>query len=541
MSTIYIFGHKKPDTDSTCSAIALSYLKNKLGMNTTPVVLGDINNETKFVLNYFNIVEPKYLNDVKLQIKDINYRRNVRIYAKSSILDTFNYMLDNKISALPIVDINNKFLGLVSMKDIAKEQIGGNIYKLNTSYENIIKTLNGNSILKFNNDIKGDIKVVSMRSSSFIENYEMGSNDILIIGDRHSIIEHAVLNKVKLIIITSDREIKDEHIEIAKENMVNIIKTPYDTFKTATTIVLSNYIANITVTKDVTAFDENVYVNDFLDIANRVRHSNYPIINKKNECLGILSMTDSQDKQPKKVILVDHNEREQSVEGLEEAEIIEIVDHHKIGNLDTHIPINFRNMTVGSTNTIIYLLYKEYNVEIPANIAGLMLSGIISDTVMLTSPTTTNTDKMALLDLEKIANINYKEYGLKMFEEASSLKGKTKEEILYTDFKNFTVDNKKIGIGQFLTMNPSAILNEKDEYASIIENIAQNNNYYIVALFVTDIINKGSHIIFNSQSKNIFENCFDLLELKQGEYLQDIVSRKKQVIPNLIATIEKTK
>lgn len=539
MENIYIFGHKKPDTDSVTAAIALSYLKNKLGMNTIPRILGNPNNETKFVLDYFKVNQPEYLNDVKLQIKDLNYLKDYYMGEHHSIFEGFKYMNENIIGTLPIVDDNNKFLGIVSLKDIAKMHLHVNDNKLNTSYNNILKTIQGGEILKFNDEISGNILIASKKSSTFIENTKLDSQSILIVGDRNSIIEYAVNSKVKLIILTSNSNIKDEHLKIAKENNINIIKTELDTFNTVKIIQYSNYLKELLLTNDVVCFNEDEDVNDFIDITNKRKFSNYPILNKNNECLGLARLSDINDKKRKKVILVDHNESNQSADGLDEAEIVEIVDHHKIGTIGTSMPINFRNMPVGSTNTIIYMLYKENNIEIPRNIAGLMLSGIISDTLLFKSPTTTEIDKVIVKDLAEIANVNYEEYGLEMLKAGSSLKGKTKEEILYSDFKNFTINDKKVGVGQITTFNIDEIMNEKDEYIELINNIAKNNDYHIVALFATDILTNGSYIFYNDDASDILDNSFNTPNIKQGYYLEGIVSRKKQIIPNIIDALEK--
>jgi len=539
MKKTFIFGHKKPDTDSVTASIALSYLKNKLGENTEPYALGDLNEETKFALNYFNIKEPKYLNDVKLQIKDIKYHKNVLVNMHNSIHDSYNYMTEKGITGLPIVDDNKKFIGMVTVKDIAKELINGNFDYLKTSYQNIIKTINGQEILKFDNEISGNILVASYRSTSFMENVELNKNTILIVGDRHSIIEYAVNAGIKLIILTNSGYIKDEHLKIARENNVNIIKTSFNTFHVSKTIALCNYIQSIISTKDTICFDETDYLNDFIEISNKVKHTNYPIVNKHNKCLGLLRLADISEKTKKQVILVDHNELEQSIDGIEEAEILEVIDHHKIGNINTNIPINFRNMAVGSTNTIIYHLYEERNVEIPQNIAGLMLSGILSDTLILNSPTTTNIDRIVVEKLSKIANVNYKQYGMDMLKAGTSLEGKTKEEILYNDFKVFNIDDKKIGIGQIFTMNPSEILNGMSDYIDLIETITIDKKYYIVGLFITDILTNGSYIIYNNSAKTILENTFNIDNLNQGDYVKGCISRKKQIIPNIIEEIEK--
>ncbi|HPF82865.1 MAG TPA: putative manganese-dependent inorganic diphosphatase [Bacilli bacterium] len=537
MDKIYVIGHKKPDTDSVTSAISLSYLKNKLGMNTIPMVLGNINNETKYVLEYFKCKIPNYLNDVKLQIKDINYGKDVFINENCNILETFNFMNENAISTVPVINDHEKFLGVISMKEISKDLIMGNFEKLDTTYNNIIKVLKAKELLKFNDDIKGNIIVASYKSTTFIENISLSNKDILIVGDRHSIIEYAVKNKVKLLILTGSSKIKDEHLEIAKMNNVNIIKTEFSAFNAARNIALSKLVKDVMNDHDIIGFNENDDVNDFIDVANKTKHSIFPVINNDNKCMGTIKLADLADKKRKRVILVDHNEYEQSVDGLEEAEIVEIIDHHKIGSLGTNMPINFRNMPVGSTNTIIYMLYKENNVTIPKNIAGLMLSGILSDTLLFASPTTADFDKMVVNELSLITKLDYKKYALNMFKAGSALKGKTEEEIFYTDFKNFLIDNKKIGISQVSTINADDILNNKANYINLINKLSKNNDYYIAALFVTDILNNGSYIIYNDNAEEILDNCFDI-SLEQGKFLPNLISRKKQIIPAIMEKIK---
>lgn len=539
MNKVFIFGHKKPDTDSVCSAISLSYLKNKLGYNTVPMVLGEINNETKFVLNHFNVEVPNYLNDVKLQIKDLDYLKDVFVNKSMSIFATYNYMNEQKISNVPVVDSNNKFLGTTSMKDIATDAITGEEEVLNTSYDNIVDVLKGKALLKFDEDIKGNLLVASFKNSTFLENVKLDKDTILIVGDRHRIIEYAVESGVKLIILTGSSRIKDEHIEIAKKNKVNIIKTDYFSFRVARLIRLSNYVDTILNNENIVYFDELEDVKDFIDIATKTRYSYFPVVNKDGDCLGTIKLADSSNKHKKQVILVDHNEFEQSVDGLDEADILEIIDHHKLGTIGTSLPINFRNMPVGSTCTIIYMLYRENNVPIPKTIAGILLSGIISDTLLLVSPTTTDIDRKVSRDLSEIAEINMEEYAMEMFKAGSVLKGKNHEEILYTDFKTFTINNKKVGVSQISTVNTDEFENASKEYIELIEKIAKNNDYYILVLLVTDILNNGSYIYYNQASEDILNNCFNVEHLKQGYYLEGIISRKKQVIPNIMEILNK--
>ena len=538
MQSVLIFGHKKPDTDAVTSAIALAYLKNALGIKAEPYVLGNVNNETKFVLKYFKVKEPKYLNDVKLQIKDLNYDKNINAPFITSIHRCYEYMNEESISTLPIIDDKKKFIGAVSMKEIARYLVDSEQDTLNTSYSNIVDTLDGEEVLKFDNEIAGNIIFAAFKSTTFIDTIKLDKNTILVVGDRHSIIEYAVMRGVKLIIVTGNGNIKPEHIEIAKKNHVNIIKTPFFSYKTTRLLPLTNYITNIT-NKNIITVTEYDYVDDFINIMSKTKRSNYPVLSRKGECLGIIKYSNIHETNRKKVILVDHNEYEQSVDGLEEADIIEIVDHHKIGYTTTAYPINFRNMTVGSTNTIIYKMFKENHIEISEDIAGIMLSGIISDTLLFKSPTTTFDDINAVEKLANIAKIDYKEYATEMFKAGSSLEGKTIEEIIFGDFKKFNIENKKIGISQVTSTNPNEILNNLEEYVENINRLAKINEYDVLALFVTDIIKEGSYIIFSDNSKEILKESYNIKNISQGYYMENMVSRKKQMIPSIMEYIEK--
>lgn len=540
MEKVYVFGHKKPDTDSVVAAITASYYMNQINHNikASPRVLGHLNNETKFALNYFGVTHPKYLNDVRLQIRDVKFKKDFYIEEHASILDCYNSMLENSASGIPVVDNEQKLISIVTLKEIAKELINGDFNNLNTSYDNILKTLKGSEVLKFDDEIKADIMAASYRSTTFLNNITLNNHTALIVGDRHSIIEYAVNSKVKLIIVVGNGEIKLEHLKIAKDNKVNIIKTPLSTFEVTKLINMSNYVNTIKMNSNPVTFSLFDYIDEFNDISSKIRHTNYPIIDKNNKCLGMLRINDIVDKKRKKVVLVDHNEESQSVDGLEEAEIIEVIDHHKLGTIATTLPINFRNMAVGSTNTILYLMYKEKGIEIPRDIAGIMLSAIISDTLLLKSPTTTEMDKVAVFDLSNYLELDYQQYGIKMFEAGSELKDKTKEEIIYHDFKLFHIEDEQIGIGQVYTT--SFNYNEQDilEYQQLLDSISLNNNYVLVALFITDIVTNGSYVIYNSKSKGIISDAFDIMDIKEGYYLQDIVSRKKQIIPPIIEVLD---
>lgn len=538
MEKVYVFGHKKPDTDSVTSAIVLSYLKNQIGMDTEPRVLGEINNETKYVLDYFKIEEPKLLENVKLQIKDLTYHTDLNFYESDSIYNAFKFMNDNKVSVIPVIDNNDKFKGIVSMKDITRNFLSDEYNKVDCSFDNLLHTIEGQEVLRFDDRIKGSTIVSAYQHQTFMNNVKLTNDTILIVGDRSFIIEYAIKSKIKLIIITGNNNIKEEHLKLAKENKVNIIKTSYDSFKTIKYIGFADDLSRITLTNDIITFKEDGYVTEFTDIASKTKYSNYPVLDNDNHCLGLLKLANVKDQRKKKVILVDHNEVKQSADGLNEADVIEVVDHHNIGSIDTLMPITFRTQPVGCTNTILYSLFKEYNVEIPKHIAGLMVSGIVSDTLLLKSPTTTDLDIKALDELSKIADINWKTYGLDMLKAGTSLKGKTKEEILYTDFKNFTVGSENMGIGQIFTFNFDELKADSKEYIDLLTNTAKNNDYAVIALFVTDVIKNGSYVFFNEQAKELIEYAYDIKDIEQGHFLPDVVSRKKQMVPNIMNAIQ---
>lgn len=538
MEKIYIFGHRNPDTDSVCAAISLSYLKNKMGYNTVPVVLSSINQETKYALNYFNVKEPIFLNDVKIKIKDIDYLKKFTIFDTSSIKDALIKMNNNDISKIPVVNQNKNMLGIITLKDIAREQLSNNYEKVDTSYDNIIDVLNGREVLKFDNEINGNLLVAGYKSTTFIEEMNLTNNDILIVGDRHSIIEYAIKSKVKLIVVTGDRNIKEEHLNLARENKVNIILSSYNTLYTSRVFNLCNYTKSLMNTDSVMCVNENDNLSDFIDMANKKKYSYYPVLDNKSRCLGIVKLSDVVSNKKKKVILVDHNSYEQSAIGLDETEILEVIDHHNIGNVATNMPINFRNMPVGSTNTIIYTMFKDNNIEIPSDIAGIMLSGILSDTLLFKSPTTTNLDIDAAIILSHIAKVDYSVYGIDMLRYGSSLKGRTKEEILYTDFKSYPTGDKKIGLSQIFTMNIDEVLEELNLYTDLMNSLCDKNNYYFICLFVTDIINNGSYVIYSDDAEDIIKGAFNLDNIYQGIFIKDILSRKKQVVPIIMNYME---
>lgn len=533
-----IFGHRKPDSDSVMSAIGLSYLENECGNNTEPRILGNVNKETKYALDYFNLDEPDYLNDVKLQLKDVNYHKGFFMKEEDSIYEAYQYMLKENLTGLPVVKAKDEFSGLITMKDLSRNVLNESGDVLDTSYQNILDVLGGEEVLKFDDEIKGNILAAAYKSTTFLENIELTKEQVLIVGNRHSIIEYAVNSGIELLIITGNGEVKEEHLEIAKKNKVNIIRTGLDTYHVARLISFANYIKTMIASYNPTKFLDTDYVDDVMDINNKLKHTNYPIVDKNNKCLGLFRITDLSEKTPKQVILVDHNEKKQTAEGIDEAIIKEIIDHHNLGSITTTAPVNFRNMAVGSTCTIVYTMFIEREIEIPKNIAGALLSGILSDTLILKSPTTTTRDKEAVKDLANLAGVNYEEYGMEMLKAGTSIEGMSKEDVLYNDFKLYTVGESTFGVGQFFTMNFDEMSKELDDYVRVLDEISEANNYDFLALYVTDIIKNGSYVIYNTKAQDKVEIIYNDLEVKEGFFVEGCVSRKKNVIPLVMDVFE---
>lgn len=537
MKKTFIFGHKKPDTDSVMSAIGLSYLKNKLGENTEARVLGNINKESMYALKYFHIPEPKYLNDVKLQLKDVHYHKGFFLSENASIYDGYQVMLRESVTGLPLVDNDCQFKGMITLKDLSYILVNDNVDDLYTSYDNLIRVLKAEEIVRASEEISGKILVAAYRSSTFMDTIDLNDNDILIVGDRHSVIEYAINCRVKMIIISGDCYIKDEHVELARQNNVSIIRTPYDTYRVSGLIVLTNYIRTMVSILKPTVFLETDFVSDIIDVNNKLKHTNYPVVNKNNKCLGLLKVTDLSEKTPKKVILVDHNEKLQSAEGIDEAEIIEIFDHHNLGSITTNYPINFRNMSVGSTCTIVCSMFRERAVDIPENIAGALLSGILSDTLILRSPTATSRDRDCVEYLSAIVGVNYEDYGMKLFKSGTSLEGMSKEDVLYNDYKLYSVNDKNFAIGQFFTTNFDEIEKDIDGYVDVLDQVMEANHYALVCLYVTDIIKNGSYVIFNRKGSGIMNLIYqDIVE--EGYFVEGCLSRKKHIVPDIMEVLE---
>lgn len=537
MKHIYVFGHKNPDIDSVCSSIALADLKNKLNIKCVPKVIGPINNGTKFVLDYFKVEYPSYINDVKIQIKDMNYLKDVYVRNNESILYTYNFMNEHNITGVPLVDENKYVTGYLTLADIARFLVSSNRAFIHTNMNMLLETLNASVLAEYRNEFDGTIQTVTFSTEAFLREIKLDEKSILVVGDRYKVVDYAINSNVQLIILTRNRTLPKRLLKKAKDNNITIISSSYTSFELCNRLSLANYISSIDSKSNPLVFETSSYYSDLLKQVRKYNYSNYPIVNNKKECVGLLRLIDIQNYQKKQVILVDHNNYEQSVTGLEEAEILEIIDHHNLGNIGTNMPISFISKPVGCTATIIYDEYKKYRVEINKQMAGLLLSAIISDTLLFSSPTTTEIDINAAKELAIIANIDIDDFGTKLLKESSSIKGLSITELINQDFKSYSINDKTYGIAVITTMDFDDIKRDIDSYVDKLNEMS-SVNYESVLIFIVDILKKGSYVIYNTNSKDLIANAFNLNNIYEGIFLQNILSRKSQILPALMKELE---
>jgi manganese-dependent inorganic pyrophosphatase len=445
------------------------------------------------------------------------------------------------LTGLSVVENKNKYYGYISLKEIAKEIINGDFHKIDTSYGNIVNTLKGKGLIKVDKEISGNVKVSTFPTDDFIKKARIDKDSILICDSRQAIIRFAIANKVKLLVLVENANLSTQLTKEAIENKVNVISTPYNSYEVGKIISLCNYIKNyMRAEDDSVTFNEIDYLSDFLDKSKQLKHNNYPIVNSRGECSGILTLTDTNNLNRKKVILVDHNNTNQSVDGLDEAEIIEIIDHHNIGDIVTSQPINFRNMALGSACSIAYYLYKEANVKITKPIAGLMLSGILSDTLILKSPTTTEKDKLIAKELASIAKVDIEKYGMALLESGISIEGLSAKDIIFRDFKTYNIGEDSMVIGQVFTTDFGTYKNIKEDIIKELDDIMEHHGYNICALFVTNIITNDSNVLYARKCEDLIRIAYGLSSIEEGQLLEGVMSRKKQMVPNLMSVIDHT-
>lgn len=546
--TIYITGHKNPDSDSICSALAYAEYKNADGnVNAIPVRLGEINRETKFILNYFGVDEPILLETVRLSVEDLDFDKIAPVSPDISLRMALDIMKNNNINSIPIIDESDKLAGVVTISDIIQSYIdvwdNRILGKSDTSIDNIIDTLSAEPITIPNNlnPFRGKLLVLAMEPKSVVEYIEDG--DIAICGDREDVQKLAIDSNVSLIILTGNAKISEGIVKSAKDKDITIISTPHDTFTTSRLITQSVPISYVMTTENIVLFNLDDLVDDVKVQMSQTRYRTYPVIddNDNNKVVGLISRYHLISSIKKKVILVDHNERSQSVDGLEECEILEIIDHHRVADVFTGNPIYFRNEPVGSTATIIGSILFENGRRPSKKMAGILAAAIISDTLLFRSPTSTNTDKIMLKRLSRIADLNVEEFAMEMFKAGTSLVDETPEDLLSQDFKAFTIGEDRIGIAQVYTMDPDSLKDMKEDLIFSMENRLKDNQYSIFILMLTDIFNQASEIVIVGHNKELVAKAFGETLVNNSFYAPGVLSRKKQVVPpitNVLTNIQ---
>lgn len=534
--TVYITGHKNPDSDSICSAIAYAEYKNIVGsVEAVPVRLGNINRETEFILNYFDVKPPMLLETVKLSVEDLNFDKIAPVTSDISLRMGLELMKNNTLNSLPVINNNEELIGIVTISDIIQSYIdvwdNTILGKSKTSIDNILDTLSASPILiaKDKSRFTGKLMVLAMKPVTMEDSIE--TNDIVICGDRRDSQILALEKNISLLIVTGNHLVDDEIIEKAKEKDISIISTPYDTFTTSRLITQSIPINFVATKSNLSFFDLDDLVDDVKTKMSQTRYRSYPVVDDKQKVVGLISRYHLISSMKKQVILVDHNERSQSVDGLEESEILEIIDHHRVADVFTGNPIYFRNEPVGSTATIIASIYFENGRRPSKKIAGILAAAIISDTLLFRSPTSTNTDRIMLKRLEGIADLNSEEFAMKMFKKGTSLTGKTPKELLKEDFKVFTINEERVGIAQVYTMDRESLIEIKEELLSLMEERRVTKKYSTFIVMLTDIFKEASEFIVVGDNVEKIGEAFEKEVHNNSFSVKGILSRKKQVVP----------
>ena len=539
---IYVIGHKNPDTDSICSAIAYADLRQKVtGQVHEAKRAGHVNDETAYVLDRFGVEAPKLLTDVRLQVRDLDIHEMQGLKPNASIRDTWERMRQEQAKTLPIVK-DDELVGVVSTGDIAKSYM--DVYdseilsKARTQYRNIVKTLDGTMITGNEHGYFMRGKVAIGASSPNLMEEFIEKDDLVILGDREEAQACAVNIDASCMVICKDAEVSPKLIQKAKEQSIVIIQTPYDTFTTARLINQSIPVKFYMTSGPLTMFRMNDYVDDIKDIMAKKRFRDFPILDRHGRFKGFISRRRFLGASKKKVILVDHNERSQAVDGIEEAEIIEIIDHHRLGDIETVSPITFRNQPVGCTATIINQMYEENEIEVPREIAGLLCGAIISDTLLFRSPTCTPLDERTAKKLAKISDIDLEQMAQEMFNAGSNLKGKSAEDICFQDFKQFTVNDTIFGVGQITSMSKEELAAIRNMMTEHLPKVLEAHNLNMIYFMLTDILAESTELLcVGTGARGIALSAFDLPDNAKSLILKGVVSRKKQLIPVLVETM----
>ena len=541
-----VIGHRNPDTDSICSAVCYANLKRAVtGEEYIPARAGHVNGETRFVLDYFGMEEPALVEDVRTQVRDIEIRKTKGVADNISLKRAWNIMQENNVVTIPAVREDGTLEGLITVGDITKTYM--NIYdssilsKANTQYSNIIETLEADLVIGTADAYFSQGKVLIAAANPDLMEFYIEPHDLVILGNRYESQLCAIEMGADCIIVCEGAGVSMTIKKIAQERGCTIIATTYDTYTAARLINQSMPISYFMTREHLITFESDDYIDEIRDVMANKRHRDFPILDKDGRYLGMISRRNLLGAKGKRVVLVDHNEKNQAVAGIENAEIMEIIDHHRLGTIQTMSPVFFRNQPLGCTATIIYQMYQEAGVKVEPKIAGLLCSAIVSDTLLFRSPTCTPMDEMAARALAGIAGIEIEKYAMEMFGAGSNLKGKSDEEIFYQDFKRFTSGKIAIGVGQITSLNGDELESIRPRVIHYMENARQENSLDLVFFMLTNILTESTDLICEGNGAlQLAEKAFHTEPDESGEQteplvrLPGVVSRKKQLIPALM-------
>lgn len=541
---IHVIGHINPDTDSVCSAIAYAAFKRQMtGKNYTAKRAGQINSETRFVLQKFGVPEPEYLSDVRTQVFDIDVVQVPGVGSDISLKRAWEIMKEGGLATLPVVCKNGQLEGLITIEDIAKSYM--DVYdsciiaKAETPFRNLIETLEGEMIAGDPDEIIQSGKcLIAAANPDLMENY-IEKDDIVILGNRYESQLCAIEMGAKCIIVCDGSLVSFTIKKLAESKGCFIIKTPYDTYTATRLVNQSMPIRYFMKQKALITFQRNDYVDDIRETMAKKRYRDFPIMDLNGSYYGMISRRSLLGARKKRLVLVDHNEVTQAVDGLDEAEVLEVIDHHRIGSLETMNPVYFRNQPLGCTATIIYQMYREQEMKISKEIAGLLCSAILSDTLIFRSPTCTETDKKAAYTLAQIAGIEPESYAAEMFAAGSNLSAKTPEEIFYQDFKKFVVNDVSFGVGQINSMTQKDLEDVRERMIPYMEKALTAHSIPMLFFMLTDILQGTTELLCaGNGAKQLALEAFHLPEDTGQIILENTVSRKKQLIPALMQAIQ---
>ena len=547
-----VIGHKNPDTDSICSAICYANLKTSItGKEYVPCRAGRINEETQFVLNYFGVEAPELVSNVKTQVRDIEIRETAGVDRNISLKKAWNLMQDANVVTLPAVNANNVLEGLITVGDITKSYMNvldsSILSKARTQYSNIIETLEGQLVIGEESAYFDQGKVLIAAANPDLMEYYIAPHDLVILGNRYESQLCAIEMEADCIIVCEGAAVSMTIRKLAQERGCTVITTPYDTYTAARLINQSMPISYFMKTENLITFEDGDFIDDIKDVMASKRHRDFPILDKDGKYRGMISRRNLLGARGKQIVLVDHNEKNQAVDGIENAEILEIIDHHKLGAVETIAPVFFRNQPLGCTATIVYQMYNENSVPMDKKIAGLLCSAIISDTLLFRSPTCTEIDKMAALALAGEAGIDINQYAREMFSAGSNLKSKTDDEIFYQDFKRFNSGKVSFGVGQISSLNADELDSLKERLLPYLKKAHKEHGVDMMFFMLTNILNESTILLYEgtgalpmlTNAFHLEENTEEARDSASGTVeLPGVVSRKKQLIPAIMIACE---